>query len=201
MFSFSFKIIYLYQEDNESKDLNWEKLRELDNDTRCQAISFAPDSSLDLPKHIKFCTAGADFVVRIFRSNLVDSDTVQEISGHTSYVNDVAWEPNTGKYLASVSDDHSCHIRSQSDDFKSEIIFRFKSPAMAVRWHTERMEKLLVAEKRGTIHVYNIESRQIVLSIETSKAPLVTADWCMRNDLAISSLAAGEISIYDLRFP
>lgn len=176
-------------------------MRELDQDTRSHAVAISPDTSLSmLPKMVKFCTAGADFVIRIYRTNLDDSDTVQEVNRHTSYVNDLAWEPS-GRYLASVSDDHSCQIRSQHDDFKSEVIFRLKSPGMIVRWHSDSNEKVLVAEKRGTIHIFNIESRQIVHSIETSKSPLMGADWCPRNPLLVTALSAGEASVYDLRCP
>lgn len=195
------RIFFLsFQEDNTNEEFSWERLRELDQDTRSHAIAIAPDTSLGmLPKLVKFCTAGADFVVRIFRSNLDDSDTVQEVNRHTSYVNDVAWE-SSGRFLASVSDDHSCQIRSQHDDFKSEIVFRLKSPGVVVRWHPESPEKVLVAEKRGTIHIYNIESRQIVHSIETNKSPLMGADW-NRNPFLVTALAAGEASVFDLRCP
>lgn len=154
-----------------------------------------------LPKSVKFCTAGADFLIRVYRTNLADNDTVQCLNGHTSYVNDLAWEPNSGKYLASVSDDHSCQIRNQKDEFEIQMIFRLKSPGMIVRWHPNDTEKLLVAEKRGTIHIYNIESKQITLSIETTKAPLMSADWCIRNHLLVTALAAGEIIAFDLSYP
>lgn len=183
-----------------NEEFTWKRLRELDQDRRSHAIAIAPDTSLSLlPKLVKFCTAGDDFVVRIFRSNLDDSDTVQEVNRHTSYVNDVAWE-STGKYLASVSDDHSCQIRGQLDDFKSEVVFRLKSPGMIVRWHPENPEKVLVAEKRGTIHMYNIDSRQIVQSIDT-KSPLMGADWSIHNPFLVTALAAGEASVFDLRCP
>lgn len=176
-------------------------MRELNHDIRCHAISFAPDLSSDLPKKVKFCTADSDFVIRIYRTNLEDSDTIQEVCGHTSYVNDLVWEPICGKYLASASDDHSCQVYSQNDDYRSRIKFFLKSAAMGVQFHKNQMDKLLVAEKRGTIHVCNIERKQILLSIETSIAPLLCADWCLRNHLTIISLPAGEITIFDLRFP
>lgn len=148
-----------------------------------------------------FCTAGADFRLRVFRSNLEDSDTVQILDGHTGYINDVAFEPATGKYLASVSDDHSCKIRSKKDNFESQMVFRFKSPTMAVCWHPDDSEKLLVAEKRGTIHLYNLVGKQITLSIETNKAPLMSADWCSRNRCFVTALVAGEVIAFDLRYP
>lgn len=177
-------------------------MREIEHDIRCHSIAFSPDISLvSLPKCVKFCAADSDFVLRVYRTNLVDSDSVQVLKGHTSYINDVAWEPSSGKYLASVSDDHSCQIRSQKDDFECQAIFRFKSAGVAVHWHPDNPEKLLVAEKRGIIHIYNVESRQITLSVETNKAPLMSADWHPRNPFLVAALAVGEIITFDLRCP
>ena len=153
------------------------------------------------PKVVTFCTAGADFQIRIFRTNLEDKDTVQCLPGHTSYINDLAFEPSMGKYLASVSDDHSCHIRNVQDNYEEKAIFRIKSPGMAVCWHPDEPSKILVAEKRGIIHIYNFVLKQITLSIETSKSPLMSADWCSKNRLFVSALAAGELVTFDLRHP
>lgn len=180
-------------------------LKELNNSSRCHAIAFSPETTLlTLPKTVTFCTAGADFRLRIYRTDLQDSNTVQCLDGpdcHTGYINDVSWEPNTGKYLASVSDDHSCQIRSQSENYSVQMVFRFKSPAVSVCWHQDDPDKLLVAEKRGIIHLYNVVARQIILSIETTKAPLMSADWCMRNRSAIVAIAAGEIIAFDTKHP
>lgn len=177
-------------------------MREIEHDIRCHAISFSPETSLvSLPKNVKFCTADADFLIRIYRTNMINNDTIQVLKGHTSYINDVAWEPNHGKYLASASDDHSCQIRSQKDDFECQAIFRFKSAAMAVKWHPENAEKLLVAEKRGIVHIYNVESKQITMSVETNKSPLMSADWHPRNPFLIAAMAVGEVITFDLRCP
>lgn len=177
-------------------------MRELNHPSRCHAIAFSPETStVSLPKSVKFCTADADFTIRIYRTDLIDTDTVQYIRGHTSYINDIAWEPITGKYLASVSDDHTCRIASQKDDFECQMIFRFKSPGVTVRWHSSDPDKLLVAEKRGIIHIYNIESKQITLSIDTNRAPLLSADWSQQNALSVAALAVGELISFDLRYP
>lgn len=186
--------------------MQFEELRDISYDTRCHALAFSPETTLlTLPKAVTFCAAGSDFRLRIYRSDLQESDTVQcldtGVDVHTGYINDVAWEPNTGKYLASVSDDHSCQIRGQSENYAVQVVFRFKSPAVAVRWHYDDADKLLVAEKRGIVHLYNVPARQIILSIETTKAPLMNADWSIRNRNAIVVVAAGEIIAYDTRYP
>lgn len=170
--------------------------------SRCHVIAFAPDTSLlSLPKQVTFCVAGSDYRLHIFRSDLQEMDSIQCLQSHTNYVNDVVWEPTKGKYLASVSDDHTCEVRSRDDNFESSIMFRFKSPAMSVHWHPEDIDKFMVAEQRGTIHMINIVARQTILSIETGKAPLMSADWCTRNQLFVTALVAGEVIAYDLRRP
>lgn len=193
------------QEDSDTELLQYEKLKELRYDTRCHAIAFAPETNLlTLPKAVVFCAVGADFRLRIYRSDLCEADTLQCLDNHdahSDYVNDVAWEPNSGKYLASVSDDHSCKIRSAADNYSTHTVFRFKSAAMSVRWHRDDADKLMVAEKRGTIHLYNIVARQIILSIETTKQPLMCADWFARNRCLIVAIAAGEIIAFDTRYP
>lgn len=195
----------MQQEDSDIENVQHDILKELEYNTRCHALAFSPETTLlTLPKMIKFCAAGSDYRLRIYRTDLQDSNTVQclnEPDGHTDYVNDIAFEPNTGKYLASVSDDHSCQIRSQADNYAVQSVFRFKSAGVSVRWHQDDVDKLLVAEKRGIVHIYNVVARQIILSIETVKAPLMSADWCPRNRHAIVILASGEIVSFDTRYP
>lgn len=78
--------------------------------------------------------------------------------GHTSYINAVAWDPE-GRYLASVSDDNSCIIWTNNDEQCSEhSLFPLKSAGMSVKWHPDDSEKILVAEKKGVIHMYNVVS-------------------------------------------
>lgn len=147
------------------------------------------------------CSAGADFNLRIFRCDLDKTDTVQTLKGHTNYINAIAWDPEC-KYLASVSDDHSCIIWNNHDDFETKsILFFLKSAGMAVKWHQDDSEKILVAEKKGVIHMYNVISQQIVLSIDTKKSPLMSADWSLSNRLYVAALVAGEIVRWDLRHP
>lgn len=198
--SFEKKTQVFFQEETESELFEWTLLKEIANDTRCHAISFAPETSLVvLPKVVKLCYAGSDFLLRILRSDLQNEDSVQELRGHSSYINAVAWDPE-GKYLASVSDDHTCIIWNSHDEFESKmVLFFLKSAGMTVKWHPDDSEKILVAEKKGTIHMYNVVSQQIVLSIETPKVPLMSADWSISNRMQITALAAGEIFTWDLR--
>lgn len=178
----------------------WHQLKEIDHPSRCHAIGFAPETTLAvLPKLVKLCAAGSDFALRIYRSNLADSDSVQVLHGHSGYVNDLAWDPE-GKFLATVSDDQSCIIWNNHDDYGNRSMFHLRSAGMSVKWHQEDTEKILVAEKRGLIHMYNVVSQQTVLSVETHKSsPLMSADWSISNRLCIVALAGGNIITWNLK--
>lgn len=144
-----------------------------------------------------FCAAGADFLLRVFRTDLLNADTVQTLKAHTNYVNDIAWDTE-GEYLASVSDDHSCKIWSMESHYENVITFCLSSAGMSVKWHPEEAHKVLVAEKKGVVHLYNVRSQQAIISLETPKSPLMSADWSLNNCHFITALAAGEIVTWDL---
>lgn len=120
--------------------------------------------------------------------------------GHSNYVNALAWDPE-GKYLASVSDDHSCIIWNNHEDYKSKHMFLLRSAGVSVKWHFEDTEKILVAERRGIVHMYNVVSQTTVLSVESVKSPLMCADWATSNRLYIGALAGDEILTWNLRHP
>lgn len=58
-----------------------------------------------------------------------------------------------------MSDDNSCIIWSNNDEQCGEhSLFPLKSAGMSVKWHPDDSEKILVAEKKGVIHMYNVVS-------------------------------------------
>lgn len=120
------------------------------------------------------------------------------MKGHTGYVNDVAWDP-ASRYLASVSDDHTCIVWTDRDDCETRSVFRLRSAGMSVRWHAEEPEKVLVAEKRGVVHVFNVLSQQTVVSVETPRAPLRCADWSSQNRWQIVALAGGDVIVWNIQ--
>lgn len=103
--------------------------------------------------------------------------------------------------MATVSDDHTCIIWNNHEEFKNKSVFHLRSAGMSVKWHQDDTEKILVAEARGIIHMYNVVSQQIVLSVESPKSPLMSADWSVSNRLHIIAMAAGEIFTWNLRHP
>ena len=98
-------------------------------------LSWSPVSSSDtVPKVCKFATAGVDGKIRIYTSDLAQTENilvihiilfnfkglsssykhfVQELSGHGDNVNSIAFQPDIeNKFLVSTSDDFTCKIWS-----------------------------------------------------------------------------------------
>lgn len=69
------------QEDSETESFDWFSLEEIHHETRCTSIAIGPETSLNVPKVVKFGTAGVDFKLRIFHSNLDSKPTVQVLQG------------------------------------------------------------------------------------------------------------------------
>jgi len=190
------------EEDDDLEDeLEFQLLREFHHETRVSALAWSPDTSLSvLPKCVSFASAGADYKVRLFTSDLVSSHTLQVLCGHTNYVNYVTYEP-AGQFLASVSDDHTCKIWNIKEDNSCTATFFLTSPGMAVCYHREEVGKLLVAEKNGLIHLYNILSHQAILSLDSGCVPLMSADWSPSNCLLVAAVAGGELLVWDMSRP
>ena len=58
---------------------------------------------------------------------------------------------------------------------------------MAVSWHPEEVSKLMVAEKSGILHLFNIVSYHPILSLDCGNGPLLSADWSLYNSLLIAT--------------
>ncbi|KAL9874712.1 nucleoporin Nup37-like [Glossina fuscipes fuscipes] len=178
-----------FPEETESESFFWEKVKDIYHETRCHALCFTPDTSLMIiPKNVTFCAAGSDFLLRIFRTDLQNSDTVQTLKGHTNYVNEISWS-NKCEFLELVSDDNSCKIWCFESNYDNIITFCLSSAGMSVKWHPDDPNKVMVAEKKGVIHMYNVRSQQSVISVECPKIPLLTADWALNNYHIITALS------------
>ncbi|KAH8296085.1 hypothetical protein KR054_001515 [Drosophila jambulina] len=182
-------------------DLKLEKDRvDIVDERRCvSALAFAPDTSLNCtPKNVTLCAARGD-LLDIFRTDLGDFNTVQKLRGHKDYINDVAWVCD-GSLLASVSDDFTCRFWNTADE-QNVITFRLTSAGMSVKAHPDDSSKVLVAEKKGIIRLYNVNSKQAVISVQSPKFPLMSADWAHSNRFFITALAGGDVVTWDLNRP
>ncbi|KAH8267641.1 hypothetical protein KR018_012012 [Drosophila ironensis] len=190
----------------ESGEFVWNHLQDIEineKDERCvSALAFSPDTSLNCtPNNVTVCaTLGSDFLV--FRTDLDSSHTVQSVKGHSDYVNDLAFVCD-GELLASASDDFSCRFWTWKGRCLPELIVNFSlsSAGVSVKSHPEDPHKVLVAEKRGIIHLYNVRNKQTIISVESPKFPLMSADWANSNRLFVTALAGGDVVTWDLNRP
>lgn len=150
---------------------------------------------------IRFCGAYSDFNLRVYHTNLDQENDVHILSGHTNYINAIAWETN-GQFLASVSDDHTCVIWSDSSkNYKKKSVFYLTSPGVDVKWHSDKPLNIFVGEKCGRIRLYNVEMEQAILSFETGQSPLVNIDWSPTNSNIVAGIVAGKILIWNIQKP
>lgn len=123
----------------------------------------------------------------------------QVLSGHNDYINEVSFEPDN-RWLASVSDDHTCRLWSVEDNFTCDVIFQLTSPGVSVSWHTEDTGKLLVAERIGIIRLYNANTQLAILSLEANNS-LSSAHWCPTYPLKVTGFAGEKLFFWDLTKP
>ncbi|VEN59338.1 unnamed protein product [Callosobruchus maculatus] len=128
---------------------------------------------------------------------LVLSSNENVLVGHSSYINDVNFDPDN-KYLASTGDDHAVKIWYADGTYKTS--FDLTSPGISVCWQREDTCELLVAEKIGIIRFFNVESESPVLSLDYTK-PLCSAHWAPSDRDLVASLHSGELLIWELTKP
>ncbi|KAH7933273.1 hypothetical protein HPB49_011063 [Dermacentor silvarum] len=188
--------VKLPDEDQELKTVDASVLRKFDHDAHIQCIAWSPNMSLVLqPVWIRFATASLDNDVRLFYSDLKE-DEVKILSGHQGPVNAVAFEPQSGEALASVGDDNTCRIWGLDGTQQARIALR--SAGTAVVWHPDELGKLLVAEKRGTLRLYNAMTGQALMSMEVGQPGcLLAADWSPGNSQLLGAAVGNHCYLWE----
>ncbi|CAG9856616.1 unnamed protein product [Phyllotreta striolata] len=171
-------------------------ITEFAHPVRCTTLSISPDTSLALsPREVLFCAGGADFKLRIFKSDLGETNLCKVLSGHNSYINDCSFDTEN-QYLASTGDDNTLRIWYK-ETFELKCTMPLMSPGMNVYWHRADSGKLLVAEKMGIIRLCNVEKEICFQSINFCK-PLSSFHWSPSDIFIVASLLFGELQIWDL---
>ncbi|XP_030643041.1 nucleoporin Nup37 [Chanos chanos] len=185
------------EEDMEVEGVEFNTLRVFLHGVPVDALAWSPESRLDkLPQLIRFCTAAADRKLRLLTSDLQDKHEMKAMEGHTSYINDLVFEPTEGKQIASVSDDHTCRLWDLEGN--ETAVFRLSSPGMSLCWHPEEVFKLMVAEKKGTVRFYDLVTQQAILSLDCGQTPLLSADWCLSNTVKVGAVTGTDWVIWDI---
>ncbi|CAN7938537.1 unnamed protein product [Ixodes hexagonus] len=185
-----FSLKRLPDEGPDQEELGVEVVRRFEHKQPVCSIAWSPNMSLVLsPVWMRFATASSDGKVRIFYSNLQDKDDINVLAGHGGPVNAVAFESQSGEMVASVADDNTCRIWGLDGTERARLVLR--SPGTAVAWHPDEVGKLLVAEKRGTLRLYNALTWQPLMSLDTGGlgSPLLSADWSVCNSILLGATA------------
>nr|XP_031838478.1 nucleoporin Nup37 [Nomia melanderi] len=188
--------IKFQDEDETVEDIAYNHFRTFRHKTRPHAVAWSPETCLSVvPKVLKFCVAGADFKIRLYCSNISDN-IIWEMEGHKDYVNSICYETE-GEILASVSDDHTCKLWAVNEEGRCISTLNLTSPGMTIRFHSEKPGKLLVGEKNGLIHMYDVRSQQAIMSLDADIVPLMSVDWGS-NPFKIAGIAAGKLLLWDI---
>ncbi|XP_053999095.1 nucleoporin Nup37 [Hylaeus anthracinus] len=191
--------IKFQDEDETVEDIAYSPFRTFCHSVRPHAVAWSPETSLSVvPKVLMFCVAGADFKIRLYSSDMTN-DTVHEMKGHKDYINSICYETE-GEILASVSDDHTCKLWAVKEDDECISTFYLTSPGMSIRFHPEKSGKLLIGEKNGLIHMYDVRSQQAIMSLDADVVPLMSIDWGP-NPLKVAGIAAGKLILWDISKP
>jgi len=55
----------------------------------------------------------------------------------------------------------------------------------------------MVAEKKGIIRFYNVQSQHPIMSLDCGHMPLMSADWCHGNSLQVAAAASTDWFVFD----
>ncbi|EFX83764.1 hypothetical protein DAPPUDRAFT_301590 [Daphnia pulex] len=186
----------------ENDEIQFNVIREFHHFCPVVSLSWSALSSSDtVPKVCKFATAGIDGKIRIYTSDLAQSENVLELSGHADNVNSIAFQPDINeKFLISTSDDFTCKIWStETGDLLKTI--PLQSSGMAVRFNPSEPSKFLVMEKSGVTRIFSTLNFSPVTSLGNNfscQDPALDADWSSCNPTHIATSLGGRIQNWDL---
>ncbi|ELW71583.1 Nucleoporin Nup37 [Tupaia chinensis] len=93
-----------FQEEEADVDgIQYKTLRTFHHGVRVDGIAWSPETRLDsLPPVIKFCTSAADMKIRLFTSDLQDTNEYKVLEGHSDFINGLVFDPKEGQEIASL---------------------------------------------------------------------------------------------------
>lgn len=128
----------------------------------------------------------------------MNEDTVLKLRGHENNylntVNAICWN-NDCSYFASGSDDHKCVIWDEK--YNKKEILHFSSSVTGLKFDSEDKDKLLIAEKSGTLFIFCLKIKQSIYSFQT-KNPLMSIDWSKN---FIVALSGDQVFYFDIAKP
>eukprot|EP01135_Chromosphaera_perkinsii_P010616 Nk52_evm16s2192 gene=Nk52_evmTU16s2192 len=201
------KITLMRMRSSDNEDILGDEVEHLldihHGNSRVDCLAWSPQTQVSPQMNFTLCSGGADFKIRVYSGTWTGADwkTAQEmLPGHSSYINEVAFSPTQGEFIASVGDDLNCKLWDIKT-LEEKFVFRLNSPGMSVCWHEKEPFKLMVAEKSGIIRFYNLNNYTPVISFKCPFGPLLSADWALGNESSIGAVAGGRWVVWDVSNP
>lgn len=156
-----YRILLLDQYNDEELKFDYQLIHDYILGSKCTCITFSPNTDFSQISQgfLSLAIAGEDFGISILNQLFSDKDSPNQhtkqfhIHGHSDFINDLAFEPISGNYLASASDDCTCCVWPLTDD--NEIVHMdmkiiLSSPGINVKWHKSEPNKVsLVIHSNG----------------------------------------------------
>jgi len=183
-------------------ELDFSIIREFHHLCPVITVAWSPIASTDsVPKVCKFATAGTDGKIRIYSSDLSNSENVLELVGHGDNVNSIAFQPDVEeKYLVSTSDDFTCKIWSTETGNLLKTI-PLESPGMTVKFNMSEPSKFFILEKSGLVSIVSTYNFTPVTSLSHCygcRDPSLNADWSSSDPTHIAVASGGRIQHWNL---
>jgi len=188
------------ENDPTSDKIQTHVIQAINHDSTVHAMAWSPTTNLSVaPRFYKLATSGSDHNLRLFSSDLSgQNNTLRVLRGHRDYINSIVFHPGEeGGQLVSGSDDHTLSLWDSEIGHRLKVI-NFNHPIMSIVWHPEEVSKVMIAEKNGVIHLYNIASCKPILSLHCGAEPLMTADWSLSNSLLIAAAVRSDLILFDM---
>ncbi|KAK7108255.1 hypothetical protein V1264_016024 [Littorina saxatilis] len=184
------------EEDADIDGIDYTHIKDIQMDHGIACIAWSPKTSISvLDKQLCFAVGCDDKNVRVFTSDLKDTNDTQVLQGHTGFVNSVTFAPNDDDQLASTGDDLTCRVWSRDSD--ESLVFKLTAPGMAVCWHPDEPLKVMVGQKDGIIRFFSLSNQQPIMSLSCGVTPLLDCDWSKHNSLLVGAVAGSDWIVFD----
>ncbi|XP_045599522.1 nucleoporin Nup37 [Procambarus clarkii] len=191
VYSFKFK------EEGDDSNEECEQVWEWHVSSQPVSMAWSPSSTLRAASCcLQLAVASADNKVMQLSSDLGETNTVQDILSHSDFVNSVTYNGDSGTFVASTGDDLTARVWESSSQMQIAK-FLLTSPGMVVCFHPEDPDLLLVAEKKGVLRVYSVNSGCSTLFLRCP-GPLLSADWSIPDPAYIVAAGAKGLTVWNV---
>jgi len=192
-------VLHFPQLESDVEEYTYENLTDMNHKVAATNVAWSPKTSmLNHPVGIIFCTSSIDFKLRVFTVDNKMKVDVNNLGEHSSFINDISYEPIHGKEIASVGDDKKCRVWSVEES-KQIACIPLTSAGKTVNFNINDPGKLLVGEENGRIRMYDTATYQPIFSLQSVQPStgLISCDWSLVNTTKIGAVIGKQWLIWD----